>query len=191
MTLPDYFIGNKADCTQNAHTRSTGTANVQFEFPVCVILTHRHGACLGIFVHESAMSKACSADLTVLLQTQENFEFFMEKNSFICARVLGKTAENLAHLFQFAIRQLNSSHIKNFVVGTGPGSFTGLRLGCAFVNGMHLSSDVGLYSVQTTPLSNVSEFVTFSDLFSALQKIAEGDIVKCTSLLPDYNKILS
>lgn len=195
--------------------------------PFCVILTHRHGACVGIVLQSSLSFLKSDFKETVRsyvaqksnnLKLNNNFEFFYEENNFIFARVLGKTAENLSNLFQFACHTLNinANSLKSFVVGTGPGSFTGLRLGCAFVNGIHLASpETKLFLLSTllvnefsaelrnestlveafidelktyNPNDPSSGYVTFFDLFHAMHQISKNNLTACSTLIPNYAK---
>lgn len=197
--------------------------------PFCVILTHRHGACVGIILNTPSLIKSDFIETVHqyalnkhnLLQSFENFEFISDKRTFVLSRVLGKTAENLTNLFQFSCDLLNLSKKNrgdlNFILGTGPGSFTGLRLGCAFTNGLNFASDSkhNLFSVSTllTPdlLTKCSEYqklkdilfdelgnyhthdassgyVTFFDLFYILHEIKDDKMTLCSHFVPNYNK---
>ncbi|MES2614850.1 MAG: hypothetical protein V4591_05495 [Bdellovibrionota bacterium] len=95
-------------------------------YPLVIFLTHRRGVALGLLKKE-------------------------EDDNPIFMRVLGKTAENLCDVFLSVLElaKLNTLDIKTLAVGTGPGSFTGLRLGCAFANGIKLGHNCELISLRT------------------------------------------
>lgn len=197
--------------------------------PFCFILTHRHGASVGIvlnippFIETNeldTLQKYC-VEKSTLVQSHKNFEFISDKTSFIFARALGKTAENLTNLFQFAcnslkLRKEDIEHI-DLILGTGPGSFTGLRLGCAFANGVHLASESKqkLFSVGTqlipdilnklnehpnikemfinelgihNPQDPASGSVTFFDIFCTIHEILKNNMTACRRFMPNYGK---
>ena len=161
------------------------------EYPLIIILTHRRGAALGLLKDED--------DLIVI-------------------RVLGKTAENLldAYLSILKLAKLNSVDIKTLAVGTGPGSFTGLRLGCAFGNGIKLGQNCQLISLKTelvpyflnetffaneedlqefknqlgeyNPEDESSGFVTFFDLLDAIEKLKSNAFEMVAELEPHYGR---
>ena len=146
------------------------------QYPLAIALTHRRGAAIGLW------------------RTDNDEEP-------ILIRVLGQTAESLCDTFTTALEFANIKpiNLKTLAVGTGPGSFTGLRLGCAFANGFSLGQNIQLLSVKTelssfflnenffqnnedkedfieqlgpTDSSDESSgLVTFYDLFDALNKI--------------------
>lgn len=197
--------------------------------PFCLILTHRHGACVGIVLtippliqsdEMDTLQKYC-AEKSTLVQSQENFEFISDKKSFIFSRALGKTAENLTNLFQFSCDSLTlcKQDIENLdlILGAGPGSFTGLRLGCAFANGLHFGSGSkqNLCSVGTQLITDISNkldayskiketfldelgtynttdpasgYVTFFDLFCTIHEILKNNITRCGHFMPNYGK---
>jgi len=195
-----------------------------FENPFCVILTHRHGASLAIVRAINAESiranfietiKSFLYKKTLLVETYDEFEFFQKSNDFFLSRALGKTAENLTKLYKFSCQKMNIQDITQYVVGIGPGSFTGLRLGCAFTNGLALSSGAELYSVSTLLIDDMlsllqneeilktefynelgayresdqaSGYVTFFDLFFAIHQITDGKLNKCGTLFPAYGR---
>ncbi|NBO38252.1 hypothetical protein EBU99_06690 [bacterium] len=66
------------------------------------------------------------------------------------ATCAGLTAENLAQLYSsiLGFAGVDDSSVKSIGVVVGPGSFTGLRLGCAFANGLALGSPRPLWAVQ-------------------------------------------
>jgi hypothetical protein len=70
-------------------------------------------------------------------------------NDFILLLAEDKTAENLARLYSEALSKLSltDSNIKTLIFGTGPGSFTGLRLGSAFLNGLTLGRKRNIYQI--------------------------------------------
>lgn len=193
----------------------------------CVILTHRHGACVALVLKENKWmqkdfiknAQKYAMEKSELVQMHENFEFISDKHSFIFARALGKTAENLSNLFEFCGTHFESLNSKKFdlILGTGPGSFTGLRLGCAFANGLNFGNNAPqkLFSVSTPLITDLlvkfgsnqelinsffqelgeyhkndpaSGYVTFFDLFYIFQQILENKIAACSNFMPVYSK---
>ncbi|NBW81367.1 hypothetical protein EBR21_06400, partial [bacterium] len=84
--------------------------------------------------------------------------FFKEvDDSSLFATCAGLTAENLAELYKMALQGLglNDTQVQCVGVVTGPGSFTGLRLGCAYVNGLVLGRSRRVWSVEGVPPEKV------------------------------------
>lgn len=85
-----------------------------------------------------------------LYQNNQRFEFFDNK-----AR-----GESAGHVLDQLLEQANTSldHVKRVLVTLGPGSFTGLRTGIAFCQGLCFSGKRELYGISTlealTSLSN-------------------------------------
>ena len=163
------------------------------EYPLVVILTHRKGCALALLRHK-------------------------DDTHFLTHRSPEKTAENLleAYLGILSMASYCASQIKTLAVGTGPGSFTGLRLGCAFANGIALGQGCALLSIQTEfapfflkdypfenqddleefkrqlgphdPKDDSSGAVTFFDVQEAIQKIKNNQFQKVTILEPQYGR---
>ena len=197
----------------------------QIQFPISLILTHRRG--VGIIVCKNQMElifllsnefsffeKIKHHFRTIL--TESNMEYFF-LNQILFSRVIGKTAENLFSVYQNSLNKVSllPQEIKTLIVGVGPGSFTGLRLGSAFVNGLKIGSkNLKLLPVSTflTPeLLNMCKikncdnecilqlgeyeiedestgFVTFFDLYFCLKNSLNHKRSFVEFLSPEYGK---
>jgi hypothetical protein len=156
------------------------------EFPLILILTHRRGVGIMVCKDRSIINSLNSVNFNLfqqikhqkpILTNNEIFEFLDFKN-VILSRVIAKTAENLFAIYKETLQKssLYPSDVKTLIVGIGPGSFTGLRLGCAFVNGMKLAS-VGM------KLLPVSTFLTPKLLKICKENFCEEE---CIKQLGDY-----
>lgn len=67
------------------------------------------------------------------------------------------TSENLTVLYDVALRQF--PRLDRTVVGIGPGSFTGLRIGCAFANGLARGRARELWSIPCLDPEPVEEWL--------------------------------
>ncbi|MEN9809592.1 MAG: hypothetical protein RLZZ488_1159 [Pseudomonadota bacterium] len=129
-----------------------------------LICTHKRGAALALFPNDDGGLKESlfaaqghlsqlSASLphtTQLQLTGAMAEFLHHREGgFFYATCAGLTAENLAELYRFALASLECHDAAVDVLGVveGPGSFTGLRLGCAFVNGLKIGRNRDLYAI--------------------------------------------
>ena len=145
-----------------------------------ILLTHRRGALICISKNNfSELTEEFLFEKYDIFAVHkkiiyEHYEYFFDDSkSTICARVLAKTAENLSHIFDFCCKNLliESSQIENVFIGIGPGSFTGLRLGCAFINGMKLAQKFEIYPVKTFLVSEVlQKFESLRDNISPQTK---------------------
>lgn len=74
-----------------------------------------------------------------------------------CAFSNTTTAEQLDAMYKACLRSavLNEADVTTLVLGTGPGSFTGLRLGAAYANGLAFgrARTGGLWAIGTFPLA--------------------------------------
>ncbi|WP_186645258.1 hypothetical protein [Fluviispira vulneris] len=195
----------------------------QLEFPFALILTHRRGVGIALFKSDLIFSSSFNElDYYTLIKNSkmtqirdDNIEL-LEFEDLIFSRVKGKTAENLFHLYTKTLERfsIKSHEIKTLLVGTGPGSFTGLRLGCAFANGLKMGLPINLLPVKTflTPelleicrkmsvehefieqLGDYQEddestgFVTFFDLLASLLHARNEDRIFVDSLIPEYGR---
>lgn len=136
--------------------------------------THKRGAGLAVFeagpdgINHSA-GRACatlssfSAALpqsSVLPLTGATQTFYkMADGNCLFAVCSGLTAENLAGLYRSALAEMNCPDSSVEIIGVvgGPGSFTGLRLGCAFANGLAMGRSRECWSVGGLPPDEFSE----------------------------------
>ncbi|MBX9703291.1 MAG: hypothetical protein K2X39_03975 [Silvanigrellaceae bacterium] len=147
------------------------------------LLTHRRGACL-------ALVKIKNDELTAE-HLQTNFrelvvqfprEETIVKNDICLLRTQAKTAESLYALYAKALSLLGlqDQQVDYLIVGTGPGSFTGLRIGCAFANGLSLGRPRHLISMPTCLVPDLKEYClkegfSLEHLYSQLGEYEEKD----------------
>lgn len=113
------------------------------------ILTHRRG--VGILISRDAQYLQTIAECAALEQNLcENDTDLYTHPQGMLGFSRTTTAEKLAFLYQKILTHmhLNDSDIHQMIVGMGPGSFTGLRLGCAFANGLALGRPRPLFGMQ-------------------------------------------
>jgi len=125
-----------------------------------LVCTHKRGVGLAIVpalkaaediqkCAESLLSCASlEPQLAQLPNTQARSKIFVCGSSCF-ATCEGLTAENLAQLYAhlLGILGVDDSRVEMLAVNVGPGSFTGLRLGCAFANGLHFGRRRMLFAV--------------------------------------------
>lgn len=197
-----------------------------YEYPLALILTHRRGVGIMICKNKSILEDSKNFNNSYFFNLIKNqkpslrndgiFEFLNFK-SLTFSRAVGKTAENLFAIYQMSLQEslLHSHDVKTIILGVGPGSFTGLRLGCAFVNGIKMAStEVSLLPVSTyltSDLLNICKensceeecikqlkdynledestgYITFFDLISCLLKVKEEKRRFVDSLSPEYGR---
>ncbi len=133
-----------------------------------LLCTHKRGAGLVVFrvdpqgMEISAaqaaerLAELCGAQpvAAVLPLTKATVHWLSQSGgSCVAAVSSGLTAENLADLYRSALDFLGCEDPSVTALGvvSGPGSFTGLRLGCAFANGLALGRSRELWSVAGVP----------------------------------------
>ncbi|WP_397600607.1 hypothetical protein [Silvanigrella sp.] len=195
----------------------------QLQFPFALILTHRRGVGIiicknnlelkSLILNDSGFTNIINSKINLI---DSNIEYFLTEQTLF-SRVIGKTAENLFAVYQKSLKivSLTSQDIKTIIVGVGPGSFTGLRLGCAFVNGLKTGSkELNLLPVSTYLTNELLDickfkncefeckqqlgefdlddestgFITFFDLYFSLKKAWEEKRYYVESLSPEYGK---
>ena len=127
-----------------------------------LIMTHRRGAALALFSGEvtEENKKTYATILEEILQSEpetlshdsQDFEYleFLEDGIHFGTVVSSlQTAESLSAAYQFLLQKMKvtDDEVQNIFTTTGPGSFTGLRLGCAFSNGLKLGRERKTFSV--------------------------------------------
>lgn len=140
-------------------------------YPLVIILTHKRG--LGLAVCTGAESGVT--------------------HSFCVEQM---TAEHLCASYHQLLQAvgLASEQIRTLAVGAGPGSFTGLRLGCAFANGLSLGSSCHLVAVSTAPREGSGEdldytsFVVPADIELAYERVQSGNFTPTNMLVPNYGR---
>ena len=135
------------------------------------------------------------------------------QENFYMGRVLGFTTEHLAQLYTHALKscQLTDNDISHIIIGEGPGSFTGLRMGAAFVNGLQLGSPRTLLQIKSLlipellildsiypdlqeELGTYSEqddstgFITFCDILSFLPLLHLKQYSIVGTVVPNYGR---
>lgn len=114
---------------------------------------------------------------------------------FAVALSSSTTAEQLSNMYnaclhQWATEQVQEAQVHTLCVGVGPGSFTGLRLGCAFANGLAMAHARALIALPCPvfgqPESEFSHFVTFDDILAALAFYRKGLGKEVSSFIPAY-----
>jgi tRNA A37 threonylcarbamoyladenosine modification protein TsaB len=126
-------------------------------FPLVIILTHRKGAALA------------------LLNTLDDENFLVERTE-------GKTAENLLRSYENLLKKSSykSIEIQSLAVGVGPGSFTGLRLGCAFANGIKIGQNCHLIPIKTEFASHYLQDNYFKIYSPELKPLKENNSTSYT-----------
>ena len=102
------------------------------------------------------------------------------------------TAEQLSNMYNACLTLWNvpDRNVATLCVGVGPGSFTGLRLGCAFANGLAMVHHRRLVAVpcpvKGQPEAEFSQFVTFDDILGALTFLKVGQGLEVATFVPAY-----
>ncbi len=78
---------------------------------------------------------------------------------FALALSRATTAEYLSDMYIRVLKEtgLKEECVENLVLGIGPGSFTGLRIGCAFANGLSRGRKRRLFGVPCVSLSGIKD----------------------------------
>lgn len=106
-------------------------------------------------------NKACEG-FSNLLQTepepQNGFQLFSDCIHYAVAFGETTTAEVLSKMYNAVLSSCarGDGDIKNLSVGVGPGSFTGLRLGCAFANGLQIGRKRQLFALSNLLLKDLA-----------------------------------
>lgn len=186
--------------------------------PIAMVLTHRHGGLVAFFSQDNFFTEDNFPPLNQrpYWTDADNLQFIQTKN-FSVARILGKTAENLLPCYSLVSQKFfemenngsRAKDIKTLIYGCGPGSFTGLRLGAAFCNGLILQKNVRKIQIPTllkddlikkyedfevqkelgeTTTDESSGFLTYFDLHSAVKSIRLGLEKNVDEFLPHYGR---
>lgn len=132
----------------------------KIEDPLAIFLTHRRGAGvavvnnLGDYLHN--LPHLNSNDSMATEQTRERIH-----SSGIALLTQATTSEALVPLYEYALKSCNLTDkiVKTLAFVRGPGSFTGLRMGCAFVNGLTAAHPRELWSVPCLDVNAVKQWL--------------------------------
>ncbi len=127
------------------------------------------------------------------------------------------TAEYLSDMYIRVLDQLDmqETQVENIILSIGPGSFTGLRIGCAFANGLSRGRPRFLYGVPCVGLHILRDIVSCANCYedwknafsviesgkdesfapiglldaaAALAKVCNGEAAGAIELEPNYGK---
>lgn len=143
-----------------------------------VTLTHRRGGTL-------FLSGARENSVVNLISVVENgpserdgFQLYASGECVLCLST-STTAEVLRQMYEAALKSmsLEDVDVKNLYFGHGPGSFTGLRLGSAFLNGLHFGRARSLYAFATPSADKLCQRARGANLPPSF--LQELEILEC------------
>lgn len=182
-----------------------------------LVLTHRRGGLVALFSGAKGETVSTQSAIAVFSDVLESpsqqasgFRIFFKNNAAVAIGD-STTAEVLAAMYRHVLGccGMTDADVGDIGVGIGPGSFTGLRLGCAFVNGLQCGRGRRLWEIECAHLASFFEMVvphpswsqpipvdvsdeysvpvTLMDFHFALQKWPQARLV--TELQPAYGRL--
>lgn len=179
-------------------TSSPHSSSTEFQ---ALFLTFRRGGAVYLsaklqpqeIVKNEKVIKSAQLSLEIGAEPSQNFLVWGSLGQgFSVAVSHSTTAEQLSNMYNSCLNsmQISDSQVQTLAVGVGPGSFTGLRLGCAFANGLSILHNRRLVALPCPTSGQLgtdfSQFVTFDDIVEALHLFMQGAGHEVSTFVPQY-----